>query len=126
MAVLPDTAYCGIGMAVAKILECLINGLIFPGTYPKQLMHIFVGDSKNKIPLFRYLYHHYSLTMFRIYASVLALCIAAAAHAQDSLWTLQRTVKYAVDNNIDIKQSVLMCRYQVLGTDKAIFVIFLF
>lgn len=30
-----------------------------------------------------------------------------AGRAQDSLWTLQRSIRYAVDNNLDIKQSVL-------------------
>lgn len=45
--------------------------------------------------------------MNKIYASFVALLFAGAVQAQDSLWTLQRTVKYATENNIDIKQSVL-------------------
>jgi outer membrane protein len=55
--------------------------------------------------------------MFRIYISVIAILISGAVQAQDSLWTLQRTIKYAVDNNIDIKQSVLnerLARLQLL------------
>ena len=30
-----------------------------------------------------------------------------AAKAQDSLWTLQRSIQYALSNNLDIRQSVL-------------------
>jgi outer membrane protein len=55
--------------------------------------------------------------MFRIYLSVIAILISGAVQAQDSLWSLQRTIKYAVDNNIDIKQSVLnerLARLQLL------------
>ncbi|MFA6058302.1 MAG: TolC family protein [Taibaiella sp.] len=55
--------------------------------------------------------------MFKIYASVIAILISGAVQAQDSLWTLQRTIKYAVDNNLDIKQSVLnerLARLQLL------------
>jgi outer membrane protein len=43
--------------------------------------------------------------------------ISGTIQAQDSLWTLQKTIKYAVDNNIDIKQSVLnerLARLQLL------------
>ncbi|WP_162903318.1 TolC family protein [Taibaiella koreensis] len=36
-----------------------------------------------------------------------AMLTAVAASAQDSLWTLQRSIRYAVDNNLDVKQSVL-------------------
>ncbi|RYZ25626.1 MAG: TolC family protein, partial [Sphingobacteriales bacterium] len=46
-------------------------------------------------------------SMIKIYASALVLLLSGAAKAQDSLWTLQRTIKYAVENNLDIKQSVL-------------------
>jgi outer membrane protein len=55
--------------------------------------------------------------MFRIYISVIAILISGTIQAQDSLWTLQKTIKYAVDNNIDIKQSVLnerLARLQLL------------
>jgi outer membrane protein len=55
--------------------------------------------------------------MFKIYASAIAILISGAVQAQDSLWTLQRTIKYAVDNNLDIKQSVLnerLSRLQLL------------
>lgn len=45
--------------------------------------------------------------MFRIYISVIAILISGTVRAQDSLWSLQRTIKYAIDNNLDIKQSVL-------------------
>lgn len=40
---------------------------------------------------------------------IFSLLIAGAmqAQAQDSVWTLQRSVEYAVNNNIDIRQSVL-------------------
>ncbi len=40
---------------------------------------------------------------------IFSLFIAGAmqAQAQDSVWTLQRSVEYAVSNNIDIRQSVL-------------------
>ena len=55
--------------------------------------------------------------MFKIYASAIVILISGAVRAQDSLWTLQRTIKYAVDNNLDIKQSVLnerLARLQLL------------
>jgi outer membrane protein len=72
-------------------------------------MHIFAGNSEKekRITTIWFLFYYHHSFMFKIYASVLALFLAASATAQDSLWTLQRTVKYAVDNNIDIKQSVL-------------------
>lgn len=35
------------------------------------------------------------------------LCGTVAVQAQDSLWTLQRSIGYALDHNLDIKQSVL-------------------
>jgi len=38
---------------------------------------------------------------------VAAMLTSSLAGAQDSLWTLQRSISYAVDNNLDIKQSVL-------------------
>jgi outer membrane protein len=55
--------------------------------------------------------------MFKIYASAIVILLSGAVRAQDSLWTLQRTIKYAVDNNLDIKQSVLnerLARLQLL------------
>lgn len=45
--------------------------------------------------------------MRKTYLLLLALFGAAAANAQDSLWTLQRSIQYAVANNLDIRQSVL-------------------
>ena len=45
--------------------------------------------------------------MRKTYLLLLALLGTAAANAQDSLWTLQRSIQYAVANNLDIRQSVL-------------------
>lgn len=56
--------------------------------------------------------------MLKNFVAALALLLPGAVQAQqDSLWTLQRTVKYAVDNNLDVKQSVLnerLSRLQLL------------
>ncbi len=45
--------------------------------------------------------------MRKTYLLLIALLGTATVNAQDSLWTLQRSIQYAVDNNLDIKQSVL-------------------
>lgn len=45
--------------------------------------------------------------MRKTYLLLIALLGTATINAQDSLWTLQRSIQYAVDNNLDIKQSVL-------------------
>lgn len=45
--------------------------------------------------------------MLKIYTFALALFLTSVVRAQDSLWTLQRTVGYALDHNLDIRQSVL-------------------
>lgn len=39
--------------------------------------------------------------------TIAAVVLTLGARAQDSLWTLDRAVKYAVENNLDIKQNVL-------------------
>jgi len=45
--------------------------------------------------------------MLKTCTFVIAWLGAVAAQAQDSLWTLQRSVQYAIDNNLDIQQNVL-------------------
>ncbi len=42
-----------------------------------------------------------------VFSLFIAGAVSLGAQAQDSLWTLQRSVEYAVSNNLDIKQSVL-------------------
>ncbi|PSK88873.1 TolC family protein [Taibaiella chishuiensis] len=42
-----------------------------------------------------------------VFSLFIAGALQAQAQEQDSLWTLQRSVEYAVRNNLDIKQSVL-------------------
>lgn len=45
--------------------------------------------------------------MRKTYLLLFVLLGSVAAQAQDSLWTLQRSIQYAVENNLDIRQSVL-------------------
>jgi outer membrane protein len=45
--------------------------------------------------------------MRKTYLWLLALLGTVTANAQDSLWTLQKSIQYAVANNLDIRQSVL-------------------
>lgn len=52
--------------------------------------------------------------MYRIYSIVILLSLSLMAHAQDSLWTLEKTIQYAQDNNLDIKQNVLNERLAAL------------
>lgn len=46
--------------------------------------------------------------MLKVFTSAIAfMALTVTTNAQDSLWTLQRSVQYAVENNLDIRQSVL-------------------
>lgn len=53
-------------------------------------------------------------TMFKRYSLLILLFTASVAKAQDTTWTLQKTIQYALDNNIDIKQNVLNERLTAL------------
>ena len=50
-------------------------------------------------------------TIFTL-AYLLLLALFASLHAQD-LWTLDKCINYARDNNIQIKQSTLNTQYQM-------------
>jgi outer membrane protein len=52
--------------------------------------------------------------MRRIFSIVFLLSLTTLVQAQDSLWTLQKAISYALDNNLDIKQNVLNERLAVL------------
>lgn len=52
--------------------------------------------------------------MFKRYSLLILLFTASVAKAQDAPWTLQKTIQYALDNNIDIKQNVLNERLTAL------------
>ena len=52
--------------------------------------------------------------MYRIFSIVALLSLTLKVCAQDSLWTLEKTIRYAQDNNLDIKQSVLNERLAAL------------
>jgi outer membrane protein len=52
--------------------------------------------------------------MFKRISLLILLFAATLAHAQDGPWTLQGTIRYALENNIDIKQNVLNERLAAL------------
>jgi outer membrane protein len=52
--------------------------------------------------------------MYRIFSILLLLSLAFRSGAQDSLWTLEKSIQCAQDNNLDIKQSVLNERLAAL------------
>jgi outer membrane protein len=59
--------------------------------------------------------------MPKLFTLVIALFIAGSVQAQDSLWTLERTVQYALENNLDIRQSVLNERLSKLQLQQSEF-----
>ncbi|WP_190277420.1 TolC family protein [Taibaiella lutea] len=52
--------------------------------------------------------------MFKRISLLILLFTATLANAQDGPWTLQKTIQYALENNIDIKQNVLNERLAAL------------
>jgi outer membrane protein len=47
-----------------------------------------------------------------ILLSALILLFAGTGYSQQKVWSLEECIKYAIDNNIQIKQQVLQTRYQ--------------
>jgi len=52
--------------------------------------------------------------MFKRFPLLILLFTATCANAQDAPWTLQKTIQYALENNIDIRQNVLNERLAAL------------
>lgn len=59
--------------------------------------------------------------MFKTCLIIIASVTALSAKAQDSLWTLEQSVQYAVAHNLDIKQSVLNERLAQLQVSQSQF-----
>jgi outer membrane protein len=58
--------------------------------------------------------------MYKIFSFALLLSLSAGVHAQESTsWTLEKTIKYALDNNLDIKQNVLNERLATLQLEQS-------
>src|SRR5690349_19985215 len=65
------------------------------------------------------LFFNYFCTMFRYILSFLIMLVSyGSLSAQDSLWTLERSIQYAVAQNIDIRQHVLNERLAALQLDQ--------
>lgn len=61
------------------------------------------------------LFFNYFCTMLRYFLSFLTLLVSySTLSAQDSLWTLERSIHYALEQNIDIRQNVLNERLAAL------------
>lgn len=58
--------------------------------------------------------------MYKIFSFALLLSLSAGVYAQESTsWTLEKTIKYALDNNLDIKQNVLNERLATLQLEQS-------
>jgi len=57
--------------------------------------------------------------MYKIFTIALLLSASAAAVAQETSWTLERTIQYAQDHNLDIKQNVLNERLAALQLEQS-------
>jgi outer membrane protein len=66
-------------------------------------------------------YKPYSIKMKKLLSLTIALLMLTGGHlfSQEKIWSLEECIKYAIDNNIQIKQQIIQTEYQQNALDKS-------